>query len=296
MLLAHMPVLSLLRALLCPPKPAQQMMPPDHTFWETAEVTNSLLYRFYDVPWVSVASSLYHLAYSEASGYRPLDIRWPSVTGRPHHYNARGHALAADAVIHLFRTAEHRAKHGLLDGVREAFWLDEQRQRALPSMLPEALHPVRQPLLCVLPNSMAPYVVRAEGWDYGADDRGRKKYGYISHYGTAAQENHQEQPAPMAEGSAGAGSDSAAVPQPPELQLVLDLGRVAGAAAAAATAGGNGTKGQGHGSFVFLLAYLASYEHMGVATMACSGGCTCGGVRIKAAITERISITKVSQG
>lgn len=137
--------------------PAQQLLPANHLFWETAEVTNTVLYRYYDMPWISVGSSIYNLAAANASGFQPFELRVRDAVKGPFHYSARGHKYVADMVVHFFRQADAMRRSGLLDGQTDIFVDDNvqglasvapkdasgQEMQPRPSMLPALLHPIR---------------------------------------------------------------------------------------------------------------------------------------------------------
>ncbi len=280
----------------------QQLLPQSQAFWETAEVTDSVLYRYYDIPWISVGSSLYHVAAANASGYKPLEIRVPSAAKGPCHYNDRGHKLAADLVVHYFRYAEALLNGGLLDGQHDTFWVPVETEGgpgagksaevvatvgesggkvvSMPSMLPPQMHPIKTPLECALADSLQGYVVRHDGWVYAADDSAGRKFGYISYYGVKTAPNASDA---SRIGAVHVTPDS----PPPTLEISLELptpSSVLEADAGSAAAGS---------SFAFLLAFLSSYEHMGAATMECKGGCRCAAQRLHATNQHKVSVTKV---
>lgn len=282
----------------------QQLLPQSRTFWETSEVTNSVLFRYYDIPWISVGSSLYHLAAANASGYKPLEIRIPNAIKGPFHYNERGHKLAADLVVHYFRYAEALLKAGLLGGQHDTFWVPAEaegspragtspgaiaangggggRVLSMPNMLPPQMHPIKTPLECALADNLPDYVVRQNGWVYAADDSAGRKFGYISYYGAETAPN------------AGDASRIGAVPvtpdsPPPKLELSVELPTSRSSSVLEADA----RSAAGGSSFAFLLAYLSSYEHMGTATMECKGGCRCAAQTVDATNKNKVSVTKV---
>ncbi len=138
--------------------PAQQLLPANHMFWETAEVTNTVLYRYYDIPWISVGSAIYHLAAANASGFQPHELRVRDPAKGPFHYSARGHKYVADMVVHMVRQADAMRKSGLLDGQTDIYVDDGVQSlgggalqqdaggpqpQPRPSMLPALLHPIR---------------------------------------------------------------------------------------------------------------------------------------------------------
>lgn len=135
-------------------------------------------------------------------------------------------------------------------------------------------------------------MVKHDGWELAADDPNGRKFGYISLYG--AKEAPKPQPPwkhPNGEVlPATIQAESVGGPQP-TLQFSWvpgELLRLSSRAAAGGKEAGGGPQ-----TFAFLLAYLISYEHMGIAKMECTGGCSCNPQNINARTKDKLSITRV---
>ncbi|GFR52394.1 hypothetical protein Agub_g14904 [Astrephomene gubernaculifera] len=270
----------LLRALLAyPGDPAviavEQLLPSTVPYYRYPEVTSSPLYKYYDVPYISVGSSLWRMQVLNTSGFADPDIRMKSTgnTWAYWHLNARGHKLVADMAVFLFQTAAAMDKADLLPEQKDPLWATGVR--AGPEhihMLPT--HPVKRPLLCIMPDELPGYVTNHTGWEYGADDSHKRKFGYISFHN---------------------GSSDPKLPTPsglPELRLEWDGKLVGKGAAAAAGGGSSSSNSSSSSSYALILVYLASYSGMGAAEMSCAGACRCTAQNISATIPE-FSLTKV---
>ncbi|KAG2437523.1 hypothetical protein HYH02_011166 [Chlamydomonas schloesseri] len=246
------------RLLAYPGNPAvvaiEQLLPTQRPMYTYSEVTASALYRYYDMPYISVSTGIYRLQALNASGFAEHEIRMPNPVWGYWHYNRRGHKLVLDMVVHMLRSARASELAGIWPEQRDPFWADQTPGgRTHSTLLPQ--HPVKQPLLCVMPEELHTYVVSHAGWKYGADDPNSRKYGYISYRGQRSNA---------------------------EKRLVMKWDRSAIASKV----------GPESSSFALILVYLASYSGMGSARLTCSGGCTCAAQTIDATIAD-FSLSKV---
>ncbi|PNW81744.1 hypothetical protein CHLRE_06g258450v5 [Chlamydomonas reinhardtii] len=245
------------RLLAYPGNPAvvaiEQLLPNKKPMYMYSEVTASALYRYYDMPYISVSTGIYRLQALNLSGFAEHEIRVPNRVWGFWHYNARGHKLVLDMVVYMLQSATASNLAGIWPEQTDPFWVDEvPGGRTHTTLLPQ--HPVKQPLLCIMPDELHTYVDSHEGWEFGADDPNKRKYGYISYHNESS------------------GADN-------RLLIKWDPSAIANADAKST-------------SFVLILVYLASYSGMGKATLSCSGGCTCGVQTINANITN-FSISQV---
>ncbi|KAG2437524.1 hypothetical protein HYH02_011167 [Chlamydomonas schloesseri] len=246
------------RLLAYPGDPAvvaiEQLLPTKKPMYMYSEVTASALYRYYDMPYISVSTGIYRLQALNVSGFAQHEIRVPNRVWGFWHYNRRGHKLVLDMVVYMLQSARAIDLAGIWPEQTDPFWADQTPgSRTHSTLLPQ--HPVKQPLLCVMPEELHTYVASHEGWEFGADDPNKRKFGYISYRNKSS------------------GADN-------RLLIKWDRATIADAGAHAAT------------SFVLVLVYLASYSGMGKARLTCSGGCTCAAQTIDANLPN-FSISQV---
>ncbi|KAG2429370.1 hypothetical protein HXX76_011135 [Chlamydomonas incerta] len=248
----------LIRQLLAyPGSPAvvaiEQLLPTKKAMYMYSEVTASALYRYYDMPYISVSTGIYRLQALNVSGFAEPEIRVPNTVWGFWHYNQRGHKLVLDMVVHMLQSARASDMAGVWPEQRDPFWVDEAPGgRTHSTLLPQ--HPVKQPLLCIMPDELPKYVVHNKGWEFGADDPHKRKFGYISFNSKKNSEN--------------------------KLKIKWDRSAIGTQVEANST------------SFALILVYLASYSGMGTARLSCSGGCSCAAQSIDATISD-FSLSKV---
>ncbi|PNW81746.1 hypothetical protein CHLRE_06g258500v5 [Chlamydomonas reinhardtii] len=249
----------LIRQLLAyPGNPAvvaiEQLLPNKKPMYMYSEVTASALYRYYDMPYISASTGIFRLQALNVSGFAEHEIRMPNPVWGFWHYSPRGHKLIMDMVVHMLQSAAASNLAGIWPEQRDPFWVDEvPGGRTHTTLLPQ--HPIKQPLLCIMPEELPKYVESHKGWEFGADDPRKRKFGYISYRKKNSKKDNL-------------------------LRIRWDRSAIGNKVGSTAT------------SFALILVYLASYSGMGSARLSCSGGCSCEAQNIDATISD-FSLSKV---